>query len=379
MLSLVFGFSACSDESSLLPTAEVASFDDVYIVNENDYSGIDWEINPINLEVKIVEGIPTFETLDDFSHAIDVLAEHSEVDILSWSVNQGFHSLYVDLHSNLEAENEEEDSFPVEPPSPSGESLVVQGEEGAELKASPLFISQLTTPEGYVSIDGLIGVLSLDLQVWAEPDQFESLKQAINTGSVEDLEGFIVINDSRDPEFNQNGLESRDAYYRSSLCPLRGSTSITTGKVGRQDEKPASDGKSRFQRLTYDTMQTVSGREGSQSLRFDFFMKSESFRKKKKRSYRTDHYFLYDFVSTSFSRISPVRHQITSRIIHSRTSVAEIKVNIVNLSLLTRADLLTFGREVRDVNPGVNNNQTSGTWASHQGMGNGNFLRVGCN
>ncbi len=303
--------------------------------------------------------------------AILALDDYNGIDIEAWSRSNGVQTLY-DRYLQLSDENEQNlvapDDMRLGPWIEVISDLIV-------LRGMPLTIAMFADQSGLLYIGDQAGFNVYDLEVSTHISNREKLLAAVFADEQLTHREFHVYSDNR---AGADRLHNRD-WTVSLNCALTSNTNVFyVGVYSGQQKRP---GENRRHSVTYayvtQSNWDSAEQDGTTEPAWQKLTAESVSWKASNNKYSTDHYFRYAYGITSTTSYSPLEPGTwefanTARIVKSGKEVTFNRWVMLPYTNST-TDPRRYG--VLYVSPGTGE---SGHWTSHQGMGNGNFIRLTC-
>lgn len=321
----------------------------------------------INLNIPIVDGMLSFSDHAAMISALNLLFSYDVDDVAAWENQKGFKSLFSE-HARIE-------ELPVENMTTElttgrlAKIMNITPDETLNMPLYNMYLSRILNTDGLVRVGNYIGTIGRKVSIWTSPSNKVALIQALDSRVLPTGTDFVVL----DNRFFGvvGGVEDRgDTELYSSDCPVDASLSKSI------DNLQVSTGDNRRIDVDFDFITETSTplSNGNRDYTCTFVITTTS-KKSKKNTYKTDHYWSYNFRTTTFTPgASVLNWSGTGQ--NSCTKMGGKTVSIVSYFNVTTSFLTANGIRLLEVIPGSNGQ--NGTAASHRGM-NGEYVRWTCN
>lgn len=369
VLAITFFMAFCSKpnikDTSDFPKEDVISRD-----GEEDICTVE-KIDTIKLGVTIVDGMLSFSDHASMIDALDILFSHRLEEIIEWQNRVGFTSLFSE-YARIDALGRSAMVTELTGLTSGrlNKIMSIRSDTTLAMQLYNLYISRILNTDGLVKVSGYVGTIGDKINMWTIPSKKSTLISALNSG-VAPTDGDIIVNDGRffSPVNGEAGDRSDVVLYNSE-CPADAS-------IGHHlDGQQVSSGDNRRIDAHFDLMDiTTEGSGGNKNYTSKFIIATTS-KKGKKNTYNTDHYWSYNFKTTTFVPFATVQLW-TGKGQNDCTKYGGKTVTILSLSNVTQSYLIANGIRLVEVIPGTSGGGQTGTAASHRGM-NGEYIRWDC-
>jgi hypothetical protein len=351
---------------------------------EDDVCEIE-EIDTIVLNVPVIDGVLSFQNHEALMTGIETLSKHGYKDILEWQRVNGFISLYSEFRRIGEIPNSQRQTeLNTGRLADLLESRVTRvGDTIIDLVNYDVCLSKVLNQDGLVRVGNYIGALGDGLSIWTSPTNKSALIEILNSRQLpENASNFIVL----DPTYFQAGrtvanseLPEKKATERSGDYTLL-DDAFPKGLWSIADEHYNNDGWERriFAKFRGSHV-TTPGVEGTLNYSGTLTLYSRSEKPRKLASgwktYRTDHYWTYDFVSSTYGSNPPPpttwrnSGQADCTEEHSEYKRMLTYINVSQQFINDNGFLFV------SITLGNNGSGLNGTGVSHRGMGN-KYIRL---
>lgn len=188
LLSFIIWMTSCTKEK--LPVENVANPKAIDVrIDEPEYPD---SIVSISLEVEVIDGVLSFETHDELINSMNTLSSHNSESIKAWEEAQNFTSLFSEWIRIDELETYQEKLDALNEGRLS--QLLEFGADGdLFLVHSDLSLAMVMDIQGLLYVEGFVGTIGNDLNIWTVPSKKHLLLDALNSNTLPQDSDFIII------------------------------------------------------------------------------------------------------------------------------------------------------------------------------------------
>ena len=321
----------------------------------------------INLNIPIVDGMLSFSDHAAMISALNLLFSYDVDDVAAWENQKGFKSLFSEY-----ARIEELPESNMATELTAGRLAKIMHITPDKTLSMPLYdpyISRILNTDGLVRVGNYIGTIGDNLNIWTSPSNKTALIQVLDSRVMPTGGDFVIIDNRFFNHFGSEAGDRSDFVLNSTECPSDAAITVL-----KENFQVSSGDNRRIDVVFKFALNITSPRpNGNQDYTCKFIIATTA-KKGKKNKYKTNHYWSYNFTTTTFMPTAPViTWSNTGQ--NSCVKFGGATVPIMSYTNVSPNFLAANGIRLVSVTSGTSGQ--TGTAASHQGM-NGEYVRWLC-